>query len=134
MRRQFNLPEEDVEQLDAMGLHWEAIVDGRGQWVLVHAFPLPQGYTSEAASVAVQITPGYPTAPLDMAYFDPPLARADGRPIRALSTHSLDGKVWQRWSRHYTPANPWRPGIDDLRSHLRLVEDWLGRELEGRRA
>ncbi len=132
LRRQFDLPEEDVAHLDAMGLPWEAIVERNTRWVVVHEFPLPEGYTQPTASVAVQITPGYPTAQLDMAYFHPSIARRDGKPIRALSPHALDGKTWQRWSRHRSSQNPWRPGEDDLGGHLRLVEDWLKREYQKR--
>lgn len=128
MRRQFDLPEEDVEHLEARGLPWEALAEGGLRWVIVHGLPLPDGYTQAAADVAIQITPGYPTAQLDMAYFYPPMARQDGRPIGALTTCHIDGKVWQRWSRHRTGENPWRPGVDDLGAHLRLVEYWLERE------
>jgi hypothetical protein len=128
VRRQFDLPEDDVETLEALGLPWETLALGGARWVIVSGFPVPEGYTHTSADVAVQISPGYPTAQLDMAYFNPPLARRDGQPIGALSSLSLDGKVWQRWSRHRTSTNPWRPGVDDLGSHLRSVEDWLARE------
>lgn len=128
MRRQFDLPEDDVETLEALGLPWETLAVSGALWVIVYGLPVPDGYSHDAADVAVQISPGYPTAQLDMAYFHPPMARRDGKPIGALNLHSLDGKSWQRWSRHRTSANPWRPGVDDLGSHLRLVEDWLARE------
>jgi hypothetical protein len=65
-----------------------------------------------------------------MAYFYPALARANGRPIPATTTDTFDGKVWQRWSRHRTSANPWRPGIDNLATHFGLIEHWLTRELQ----
>ena len=83
----------------------------------------------ESVTVALQIPPGYPDAQIDMAYFHPHLARKDGRAIGALSAQDLDGKVFQRWSRHRTGEAPWRPGEDDVSSHLVLVDDWLEREL-----
>ena len=129
MRRQFDLPEVDVEYLDAMRLPWEAIVDGAAQWVLVHEYPLPTGYTHATTTVAIRITPGYPTAGLDMASFDPPVTRRDGRAMDRAITSSIEGKIWQQWSRHYTGQNPWRAGEDSLGSHLRLVDNWLEREL-----
>jgi hypothetical protein len=43
---------------------------------------------------------------------------------------SLDGKSFQRWSRHRTAENPWRIGRDNLGTHIILVEDWLAREFE----
>lgn len=128
MRRQFDLPEEDVEHLDALGLPWETLAEGGGPWLIIRGFPLPEGYTHDVVDVAVHMTPGYPTAQLDMAYFHPPVARRDGRPIGALSTCTIDGQAWQRWSRHRTAHNPWRPGVDDVGAHLRLVEHWLERE------
>ncbi len=78
--------------------------------------------------VALRIETGYPDTQLDMVYFYPHLARCDRQPIGALASQTLDGKDWQRWSRHRTGQNPWRPGEDDLASHLALVEHWLERE------
>jgi hypothetical protein len=127
-RRQFQLPEADVNHLNARGLRWETLASGGSRWLLVHDFPVPNGYNVTGVTAAVSISPGYPDAQLDMVYFHPPLARCDGRAIGALSSQVIDGKNFQRWSRHRTPANPWRPGEDDLSSHLALVEHWLERE------
>lgn len=129
MRRHFALPEADETILTARGLPWET-VSGGGQWLLVRGFPLPPGYNVAQADVAIFISAGYPDAPLDMAYFSPHLARADGKPIGAIASMMIDGQCWQRWSRHRTAQNPWRPGIDDLSTHLGLVEHWLVREFE----
>jgi hypothetical protein len=66
-----------------------------------------------------------------MVYFFPALARRDGRPIGATQAmQPLDGKSFQRWSRHRTQQNPWKPGRDNLGAHIILVEDWLAREFE----
>lgn len=127
MRREFMLPEADETMLTARGLPWEAISIG-GQWILLHEFPLPPGYNVSQADVAISISAGYPDASLDMAYFFPPLARTDSKPINNLALMVIDNRTWQRWSRHRTPQNPWRPGVDDLSTHLGLVEDWLVRE------
>jgi hypothetical protein len=54
--------------------------------------------------------------------------RADGVPIKALAQQQIDGTGWQRWSRHRTPQNPWRPGVDSVATHLVLVDQWLLRE------
>jgi hypothetical protein len=130
MRRQFALPENDQAHLDAHGLPWETIISNGGRWVLIHTFPVPGGYNHSSVDIAVKIEPGYPDTQLDMVYFYPPLARLDGSPIGALSSQVIDGKGFQRWSRHRTGANPWRPGEDDLSSHLSLIEYWLERELK----
>jgi hypothetical protein len=128
MRREFRLPEADEAYLNGQRLPWETIVEGGSRWLLIHEYPIAAGYNHATASVAPLIPPGYADTQIDMVYVYPPLAIASGRGINALSTQTLDGKVWQRWSRHRTPANPWRPGIDDVSTHLMLVDDWLGRE------
>jgi hypothetical protein len=128
-RRQFRLPEGDVEGLEAAGFQWETI--GAGGWLLVHGYELPVGYNVERASVAVQIPGGYPNTPLDMVFFNPLLSRRDGRPIPATQgTVQIDGGSWQRWSRHYSPSHPWIPGEYNVITHLALVKHWLEREFK----
>lgn len=128
MRRQFNLLPQDEAFLEQYGSPWETIING-SQWVLVHEFPTHEGYNHAKASIAILLTPGYPQAALDMVYVYPPLARTDGKPIRQVNANqSIDGKSWQRWSRHRTPQHPWRPGEDSLETHIFLIEDWFERE------
>lgn len=128
MRHQFDLPEGDVDHLTACGLPWEALAERDVRWLLVHGFPVPAGYNHTQVQLALRIEPGYPDTQIDMAYFFPALSRSDGRAIGALSSQMIDGRQFQRWSRHRTDTNPWRPGQDDLSTHLLLVEDWLRRE------
>lgn len=130
VRRQFNLLPKDEEFLNQYKLPWETIMDG-SQWVLVHGFPTHVGYKHSEASIAIRLETGYPQAQLDMVYVYPALARRDGKPIpQTQVTQRLDGKDWQRWSRHRTSANPWRPGEDSLETHVYLIEDWFVREFE----
>jgi hypothetical protein len=129
-RREFDLLPLDRQFLDEYGLPWEAIVDG-SQWVLIHDFPVPRGYSREAVTAAIRIETGYPNTELNMVYFFPALARRDGRPIGASDAQqTLDGKSYQRWSRHRTPMNPWKIGRDYIGTHVILIEDWLDREFE----
>ncbi len=129
-RRDFDLSEEDKKFLDDYGLPWETIVDG-SQWVLIHDFRVPNGYNHAKVTAAIRLETGYPATALDMVYFFPGLNRTDGRPIAATEAQqSLDGKAFQRWSRHRTAANPWRPNVDNLGNHIFLIEDWLEREFE----
>ena len=128
MRRQFSLPAEDSEWLESLGCNYELVTDGSALRVVVYELPVPVGYNVSTVAANVRIDPGYPDSQIDMVYFHPPLSRSDGRPIGALSEEVFDGKAWQRWSRHRTPANPWRPGIDSLATHFALVHDWLERE------
>ncbi len=114
----------------SLGLEWEAILEGKQPWVIIYGVPLPEGFSTAKADVAIMITPGYPTAALDMAFFNPPIRRTDGRAIeRTDGVHTLDGNSWQQWSRHRTGGNPWLPGVDNLERHFAYMLDWFEREL-----
>jgi hypothetical protein len=126
-RRQFPLPEEDTLALDAIGLPWETVVEGGTQWLVIRDWPLPPGYSESSVSLAVRIVPGYPTAALDMIYAHPPIRRKDGSAIAAVSDCQVDGRIFQQWSRHYTPQNPWRADVDSVMTHLHAAEEWFRR-------
>lgn len=128
MRRDFQLQEEDLLFLDNLELPWETVNEGGMQWVIIHHYPLPFGYNVDSVKVAVKIETGYPRTQLDMAYFSPSLQRRDGKSINALSAQVINGESFQRWSRHRTPQNPWREGVDDLSTHMSLVSFWFEQE------
>jgi hypothetical protein len=140
LRRDFDLPEDDAEGLDAGGLRWETVIaadnGAQAHWVLIHDFPLPSGYAPQdlpgappvgRVTVAVRVT-GYPGGALDMVHVSPRLRRNDGVAVPNLGDMTIDGQPFQQWSRHYTPANPFRVGIDSLITHLSLAEEWFARE------
>ena len=130
MRRQFDLLPEDEQLLNDYGLPWETVVDG-SQWVLIHDFPTHEGYNHKTVIAAIRLETGYPNTALDMVYFHPALARTDGQPIGATqAVQQIAGVSYQRWSRHRTAQNPWRPAFDSLGTHIVLIEDWLQREFE----
>lgn len=131
-RRDFTLLDEDEAYLESLGLKWEAVNIGGALWVFIHNYTLPEGYNVSEAIIGVRMSPGYPTAQLDMIYFYPAINRKDGQPIAALSLIQIDGKNFQQWSRHRTGANPWRPDIDNLSTHVPLVDAWLQLEFEKR--
>ncbi len=128
-RRQFELLEFDREFLDSCGLLWETVIDGNTRWVMLPDYPVIIGYSYTSVSIALELSPSYPDTQIDMVYFNPHLARVDGKAIKQLATRSIDGKIWQRWSRHRTEANPWRRGYDCIETHFLLVDEWLEREL-----
>ena len=131
LRREFDLPNEDRVFLESYGCPWETISDG-SQWVILHDFSTQNpGYNYQSVSVAIRLESGYPRIPLDMVYFFPGIVRIDGKPINNTeATQRIDGKNFQRWSRHRTSSNPWIIGQDNLGTHILLVEDWLVREFE----
>ena len=128
VRRQFALPVLDLEFLDHRRLPWEAVIEGAVRWVILHDHPVSSGYNHRNVSAALQLPESYPDTQIDMVYFYPHLAPTNGKAVRQLSTHNFDGKIWQRWSRHRTDANPWRRGYDCIETHVLLVDEWLERE------
>jgi hypothetical protein len=102
------------------------------QRVVIYGVPVPAGYNHSQVSMYFKIEGLYPDTQIDMVYVHPPLARTDGQPINNLAEEQFDGKTWQRWSRHRTNANPWRPGIDNLETHFTLVPEWFRQEFKKR--
>lgn len=89
---------------------------------MIHVFETPEGYDHYLVTVAIRL--GYPESQLNMVYFFSHLTRKDGIPIGATQVHQqIDGKGYQRWSRHRSMANPWNPKGDNLESYVILVED-----------
>lgn len=129
LKRDFALPEEDTEYLDTNCFQWETLSEGGNNWVIIDNYPVPAGYNFEKVKVALKIDSGYPVAQIDMVYFLPALIKLKGAPVNALTTQVIAGKTWQRWSRHRTGENPWRPGLDNVGTHLNMVTYWLEREL-----
>jgi hypothetical protein len=130
MRRDFAFSQEDTECLNALGKPWEAVAEGGVKWLIVRNFTLPFGYNQPAADVALRIPPTYPDTQIDMAYFCPSLALVSGKAIGQIQqVLTIEGRQYQQWSRHRTAANPWRPGLDSVCTHLLQVTTWLQREI-----
>jgi hypothetical protein len=131
LRRSFILPEEDTDALEAAGVSWEAVTDDPNKWLIIHLPKLPDVFLARETSVAIQIPASYPAGALDMAYFYPALQRLDGKSIAATQVNiQIEGAQWQRWSRHYTQANPWKPGEYNIYTHFLLSQSWLEKEAQ----
>lgn len=128
MRRQFDLPETDVDFLNSLGLPWEALKESNSMWLIIHGYSVPDGYKCQNVFIALQLQ-GYPTSQIDMASFSPPLVRKDEKAINAASPITIDSKVFQQWSRHRTPKNPWTPGEDNIETHLHMFNHLILNEL-----
>lgn len=129
-RRDFDLPAPDVEFLESTSWTWDAIRDGNNLWLVVYDYGIPAGYNITSTTMGLLIPKSYPTTEIDMAYFSPSLSRVDGKAIPALANTKGAGFDWQRWSRHRHKDNPWRPGEDNLATHVCLVGAWLESELK----
>jgi hypothetical protein len=127
-RKDFSLPSEDAQFLETAGFEWEALRERNYLWLVIHNFPVPPGYNTEEAKVALMIPPAYPAAQIDMAYFFPHLQKKSGLGIPAITSQMIDGKNFQRWSRH-RQLGEWRPGVDCVSTHLVLVANWLEQDL-----
>ena len=77
-RRDFSLPQPDLDWLSETGLHFELVAENGVLRVVLYGFQVPGGYDRSQVDVNVRIDPGYPDAQIDMVYVHPPLARADG--------------------------------------------------------
>ncbi|MEP7372348.1 MAG: E2/UBC family protein [Chitinophagaceae bacterium] len=127
-QRGFSLPEEDIDFLKSVGFRWEALAEISYMWLLIHDYPLPDGYTVKNCTLALMIPPNYPATEIDMAYFYPQLIKSSGKTIGATTNQPIGGKVFQRWSRHRLP-NEWKPGVDNVATHLTLVDNWLKNDI-----
>ncbi len=131
VRRQFPLLPTDDEGLATRQCVWETITDNGRRWLILKAVELPAGYDASAVDIAIEIPSGYPIAELDMFYCYPHLSRVDGRPIpQTQVTESIEGRGYQRWSRHRGQIAPWRQGLDNVLTHLALIDAALLREVE----
>ena len=129
-RRDFALLDADDAYLDQLGLRWETVNDAGRRWLLIHHYPVPVGYTAQRTLLALEVPPTYPGAQIDMFYTNPPLALASGRAIDC--THipaTINGVAFNGWSRHRGPGSPWNPSVDNVSTHLALVESALLKEL-----
>ena len=131
LRRDFKLLPVDERGLEARGLIFETLIEGSRRWLILPNYPLPEGFSSRSASIALEIPPPYPAAEIDMFYCLPHLARVDGRPIPQTEARvSIRGQSFQRWSRHRGPGAQWRPQTDNVLTHLALVDAAILREVE----
>lgn len=130
LRRQFCMGKEDTLYLDANHPNWETIADGANRVLLLHDFPIPDGYTVRTSTAAIIIPTNYPTQELDMVYFSPSIVRTDGQVIRQTNVQQVfDGITYQRWSRHYT-ITKWKSDEDSVATHVMAIRDWLIRAFE----
>jgi hypothetical protein len=125
-RVDFVLLPQDGDHLDHLVLRWETLVDAGRRWLIIRNYPLPPGYRSPVADIAIEVPVSYPGAQLDMFYCHPPLALQSGATIpQTQHVEVITGLQFQRWSRH----RQWDPARDVLATHLALVDESLRREV-----
>jgi hypothetical protein len=129
-RRAFALLDVDEHHLDALGLFWETVEDAGRRWLLIHGYPVPDGYTITHILLALEIPPTYPGAQIDMFYVSPALILRSGRQIPNADVNMVIlGMTFKRWSRHRGESSKWNPALDNVVTHLALVESAITKEI-----
>ena len=124
------LSDSDQQYLTDKGFEFEALVEGGMILLIIHNFALPSGYQPVAVDLLLRLPLQFPEVGPDMFWTDPVVTYSEsGGPPQATGPNEpYAGRTWQRWSRHFGQSL-WRPGIDDLRSYLRLIRATLEREV-----
>jgi hypothetical protein len=131
LRRVFALLEVDERHLDSLGCVWETVEEGGRRWLLIHGYPVPDGYTAKSTLLALEIPPTYPGAQIDMLYVSPALVLRSARPILNADVDTIIlGITFKRWSRHRGETSKWNPAVDNVVTHLALVESAIAKEVE----
>ncbi|MGK2742258.1 multiubiquitin domain-containing protein [Tepidicaulis sp. LMO-SS28] len=129
-RRDFSLLERDEDFLKNLGLNWRTVIDDKKRWLLIDGYELPKGLSASSITLALLIPAKYPSTQIDMFYCSPSLTLADGKGIaKTQTTESIEGITFQRWSRHRKGDSVWQPESDCVETHLELVEECIGREV-----
>jgi hypothetical protein len=115
---------EDAEVLRASHLQISLAAEGPRVFATFAAFPLPSHRFNKPRTDLLVIVPlPYPEAKLDMFYVEPDLMLLNGsipRGAEVIEPHM--GRNWRRFSWH---TNTWNPAVDDLASHVGMIEQRL---------
>ncbi|AMA60069.1 multiubiquitin domain-containing protein [Bradyrhizobium sp. CCGE-LA001] len=127
--RAFDLLDADEEHLNRLGLRWETIIEAdERRWLLIHNYPVPDGFTTKLTLLALEIPPTYPQAALYGFYAFPPLALASGGAIPNTQLRgTIRGQEFHGWSRN-RGAVVWNPAKDNVATQLTLVDEAMAKE------
>jgi len=115
------LAEDDARFLESQGWRYEHQPDGELINLIIFGYELPPGYTVSRCDLLIRLPGGFPDAPPNMFWLDPPAVYPNGsQPPGAEQREVYVGRTWQRWSRHLSESE-WRAGIDNLRSYVRFI-------------
>jgi hypothetical protein len=130
LRREFALLDSDEDYLDGLGYPWETVIDQGRRWLILHGYGFPAGYLSPSADLAMEVPTSYPAAQIDMFYVYPPARMANGNQIpRTESNETIQGRAFQRWSRHRMAQAPWNSQTDNVTTQMALVESAILKEV-----
>jgi hypothetical protein len=117
------LPPEELAHLDRLGLEYEVVSEGGMICVIIHKYPMPNGYQPREVDLLLRLPMGFPDVPPDMWWICPfvVLESTGADPPQAEQREQHLGREWQRWSRHLNPGQ-WRPGRDSIQTFLRTIQ------------
>lgn len=122
------LQDPDLAFLKERGITYELAVDRRTLNVVLADYELPSGFDTSRVDLLLRLSTDFPDVKPDMFWVSPPIRLASGALAPASSTmESHLGRTWQRFSRHLRP-DQWRPGVDDLRTWLAMIDQMLRRD------
>ena len=125
----FALLPSDDEGFRRRGFAPRRVVEGGRRWLVFDGYPLPKGLSPQAVAVALEIPPSYPRAEIDMFYCHPAVRRDDGVTIPQTGAKEvIEGRTYQRWSRHRGARSRWDARTDTVLTHLTLVDGALAAE------
>jgi hypothetical protein len=129
-RRDFSLLPADVAYLNALGLLWEAVIEGDKRWLLIYNYPLPAGYVIQKATIALLIHKLYPASQIDMFYVFPEAKLGSGRAIPNTEGRvNISGQNFVQWSRHRQGTSTWNPNRDNVQTQMALADGALYKEI-----
>jgi hypothetical protein len=117
------LPEFDRTYLMDKSFQFEEKIDAGRNGLIIHNWDLPVGkFNIQTSDLLIIIPQGYPEVRPDMWYFYPEILLVSGnrQPRQTQAKINFDGRVWQRWSRHF-PANEWRSGVDGIHTYIKKI-------------
>jgi hypothetical protein len=128
--RAFDLLVADEEYLNRLGLRWETVIEAdQRRWLLIHNYPVPEGFRAKLTLLALEVPPTYPQAALYGFYAFPPLALASGGTIPNTQLRGvIRGQEFHGWSRN-RGAIAWSPSKDNVVSQLTLVDEAMAKEV-----
>lgn len=127
----FNILPKDNEYLNQVFGNYRTIIDQNRRWLIVDNYQLPEGYSHQKISIAIEIPITYPQAEIDMFYTYPRIQLVTGAiPSCTEVDQLIEGKSYQRWSRHRSHLSAWNPASDNIVTHFALIEESLLREVQ----
>lgn len=116
---------DEIEALRRVGYKISFSEDGNWVSVIIHEYPVPDGFSKQETNLLIRAQQSYPNSKLDMFWSDVDLVLENGAvPASADQLENYGGKQWRRFSWH---PKSWNPGRDNLRTYLEFVNTRFAR-------